>query len=54
MGLRLKRNISRSGRGLVLRIPADIVRALKLTEDSQVWIWLEDGKMIVEKAEDTE
>ena len=54
MVLKLKRNISRSGRGLVLRIPADIVRATNLTEDSEVWIWIEDNKIIVEKAKDTD
>lgn len=47
MGLRLRRNISKSGRGLVLRIPADIVAALKLASDSEVWIWIEDKRMIV-------
>ena len=52
MGLRLKRSISRSGRGLVLRIPADIVKALNFTEDSQVWIWIEDSRIIMEKVED--
>ena len=52
MGLRLKRSVSKSGRGLVLRIPADVVKALKFTEDSEVWIWIEDNRMIVEKAEE--
>ena len=52
MGLQLKRNISRSGRGLVLRIPADIVKALGFTEKSKVLIWIEDKRMIVELAKD--
>jgi len=52
MSLRLKRNISKSGRGLVIRIPKDVERALDLNPDSEVWIWVEDSRMIVEKTKD--
>ena len=50
MSLKLRRKISRSGRGLNLRIPTDIARALDIDEDSEVLIWIEGTKIIVELA----
>lgn len=52
MSLKLRRKISRSGRGLNLRVPSDIAKALEIDEDSEVLIWIENTRMIVEKATD--
>jgi len=47
MALTLRRKLSQSGRSLVIRIPRDIERTLKLSEDTEVDIWLENGRIIV-------
>jgi antitoxin component of MazEF toxin-antitoxin module len=49
--LKLKRSVSRSGRGLVLRVPTDVAAALEIDENSEVLIWIEDTRMIVKKVE---
>ncbi len=46
--LKLKRTLSESGRTLVLRIPKDIERSLLLKLGNEVYIWVENGKIIVE------
>ena len=51
MSLKLRRKISESGRGLTLRVPADIAKALEISSTSEVLIWIEDTRMIVEKAD---
>lgn len=49
MSLKLKRRLSESGRTLVLRIPKDIERALGLKAGSEVHIWIEKGKIFIER-----
>ena len=49
MSLKLRRTISESGRSLVLRIPKDIERFLSLKAGDEVDIWVENGKIIIEK-----
>jgi len=49
MSLKLIRRISRSGRGLVLRIPRDIERALNLKAGDYVQIWLEEDIIKIKK-----
>jgi transcriptional regulator NrdR family protein len=46
--LRLRRKLSRSGRGTVLRIPADIERALGLRGDEAVSVSKAGRKIIIE------
>ena len=46
--LKLRRKFSRSGRTLVLRVPKDIENQLNLTEKTEVYIWIEDGRIIME------
>ena len=48
MQLRLRRKFSRSGRTLVLRIPKDIEQQLGLTETTEVFIWIENGRIMME------
>lgn len=48
MSLKLQRTLSESGRSLVLRIPKDIERTLGLKPGSEVHIWVEKGKIIIE------
>jgi AbrB family looped-hinge helix DNA binding protein len=53
MSLKLRRTISRSGRGLVLRIPKDVENTLELKEGQEVDIWVENGKLIIEPSKKT-
>ena len=46
--LRLRRKLSRSGRGTVLRIPTDIERSLGLHGNEQVFISKAGNKIIIE------
>lgn len=46
--LKLRRKLSRSGRGTVLRIPSDIERSLGITGDEEVTISKAGRKIIVE------
>lgn len=46
--LKLRRKLSRSGRGTVLRIPADIERALGLRGDEQVSVLKAGRKIVIE------
>lgn len=46
--LQLRRKLSRSGRGTVLRIPADIERALGLKGDEEVLVSKAGKKIIIE------
>lgn len=48
MSLKLRRTLSESGRTLVLRIPKDIERALSLKAGNEVFIWVENEKIIIE------
>jgi len=48
MSLKLRRTISRSGRGLVLRIPKDVEYTLKLKAGQEVQVWLDKGRIIIE------
>ena len=48
MSLKLKRTLSESGRTLVLRIPKDVERALSLKAGVDVYIWVENGKIVIE------
>ena len=48
MSLKLKRTLSESGRTLVLRIPRDIERSLSLKAGNEVYIWVENNKIVVE------
>ena len=48
MSLKLKRTLSESGRTLVLRIPKDVERSLSLEAGNEVYIWVENKKIIVE------
>jgi antitoxin component of MazEF toxin-antitoxin module len=48
MSLKLKRTLSESGRTLVLRIPKDIERSLSLKAGNEIYIWVENGKIVVE------
>lgn len=50
--LKLHRNISRSGRGLVLRIPSDVEKGLKLKEGKAVSIFTVGKKKIVVEIEE--
>ena len=50
MSLKLKRTLSESGRTLMLRIPKDIERSLNLKAGNEVYIWVESGKIIIERA----
>jgi len=50
--LRLRRSISRSGRGLVLRIPSDVEKDLKLKEGRIVSIFKIGRKKIVVEVEE--
>lgn len=45
--LSLRRKLSESGRGLILRIPSDIARAMHLTKDSEVEIKVKDSKELL-------
>lgn len=49
--LKLIRKISESGRSLVLRIPRDVEKALSWVDGDDVEIWIENGVMLVKKAE---
>lgn len=49
MALKLRRKISKSGRTLALRIPKDIERSLQLTAGQEIDIWVEEGKIIIQK-----
>ncbi len=46
--LKLRRRLSRSGRGTVLRIPADIERALGLRGDEEVSVSKAGRKIVIE------
>jgi len=46
--LKLRRKLSKSGLTLVLRIPRDIEKQLSLTENTEVLIWIKNGKVIIE------
>ncbi len=46
--LKLRRKLSRSGRGTVLRIPADIERSLHLKGDEEVLVSKAGKKIIIE------
>ena len=46
--LKLHRNLSKSGRGLVLRIPSDIEKDLKLKEGEEVAISKVGRKIVIE------
>ena len=46
--LKLRRKLSRSGRGTVLRIPADIERSLNLTGEEEVLISKAGKKIVIE------
>ena len=48
VSLKLKRKLSKSGNSLVLRIPKDIENQLGLTKDTQVFIWVENGRIVLE------
>ena len=48
MSLKLKRTLSESGRTLVLRIPKDIERGLSLKAGDNIYLWIENGKIIIE------
>ena len=48
MSLKLKRTLSKSGGSLVLRIPKDVERALSLKAGVDVYIWVENGKIVIE------
>src|SRR3989442_3252083 len=47
--LKLRRKLSRSGRGTVLRIPTDIERSLHLRGDEQVLVSKAGKKIIIER-----
>ena len=49
--LKLYRKLSRSGRTLVLRIPSDLERQMKLEEKTEVAITKIGGKIVIEKEE---
>lgn len=51
--LRLRRKLSRSGRGTVLRIPSDIERSLGIRGDEKVTISKAGRKIIIEIQEET-
>ena len=46
--LKLYRHLSKSGGGLVLRIPADIEKQLKLSDDTEIEISKVGNKIIIE------
>ena len=46
--LKLVRKLSKSGRSLILRIPKDIERSLKLTKNTRIKIWIRRKKVIIE------
>lgn len=46
--LKLRRKLSRSGRGTVLRIPSDIERSMGLKGDEEVFVSKAGKKIIVE------
>jgi len=46
--LKLRRKLSRSGRGTVLRIPTDIERSMRLQGDEQVLVSKAGKKIIIE------
>lgn len=46
--MKLYRNLSRSGGGLVLRIPNDLERQLKLNEDVEIAITKMGNKIVIE------
>ena len=48
MSLKLKRTLSKSGGSLVLRIPKDVERALSLKAGVDVYIWVENEKIVIE------
>jgi antitoxin component of MazEF toxin-antitoxin module len=48
MSLKLRRTLSESGGSLVLRIPKDVENALNLSAGNEVYIWIENGKIVVE------
>ena len=48
MSLKLKRTLSESGRTLVLRIPKDVERSLSLKAGNEIYIWVENGRIIIE------
>ena len=48
MSLKLKRTLSESGRTLVLRIPKDIERLLSLKAGTEIHIWVEKGRILIE------
>ena len=48
MSLKLKRTISESGGSLVLRIPKDVERLLSLKAGSDIYIWVENGKIVID------
>jgi len=45
--LKLRRKLSRSGRGVVLRIPADLQESLHLKGDEDVWVSKAGKKRLV-------
>lgn len=46
--LKLRRKFSRSGYTLVLRIPKDVENQLGLTEKTEVFVWIENGRIVME------
>ncbi|HEX9341787.1 MAG TPA: hypothetical protein VF992_11560 [Thermoplasmata archaeon] len=46
--LKLRRKLSRSGRGTILRIPADIEHSLGLTGDEEVLVSRAGRKIVIE------
>ncbi len=46
----LHRTLSSDGKSLILRIPKDIVHALNLSSSDEVEIWVDNKRVIVEKA----
>ena len=51
MSLKLRRKLSKSGRSLVLRIPRDIERSLKLSDKTNVDVWIEKDSLIMKPLE---
>ena len=46
----LHRTLSSDGKSLILRIPKDIVHALNLSSKDEVEIWVDNKRVILEKA----
>ena len=47
--LALHRKLSSDGRNLIFRIPKEIERALQLTGNDKVNVWVDGNKVMVEK-----